>query len=297
VTEFTKLKMAFSVALLAALFTLRSLFDRVSGYTFTFLGFDIELLLLYYLFAGALGLSAYCFALELLAGRSASPLAQKAGNTFYALAVLMPPAFIAVFLIAHASGRLAGWMGDPAYGIAFSVAMLLLVAALGVYVLRSLGRAIGERDRSFTVNQLGDEEAASLTKATGLLEAGLYDLAVVQSFQTIETSLRRLLLARGVAPRRWTMKEIIATAQRHDLISDADRQVLHDIRVLRNGVIHEAREVDRTETEDVIDATRRVVTRFHMRTANGDTEQEQEAAPGPKTGLDAGTGAGAGSPV
>ena len=271
-TEFTKLKMAFTVALLAALFMLKPLFDQAAAAQFQYLNLNLSLRTLYYLFSGALGLSAYCFALELISGRSA-PVAQRAGNTMYALAVLMPPAFLAIFVLSHVVRRLGTGMGATVLEIVLTVAL----GGGGFILLLYLRSAIGERDRSFTVSRMGDEETAQLAKANGLLEAGLYDLVVVQAFQTIETSVRRLLLAKGLYSRRDTIKDHVALARSHGLLGEEESQTIHDIRVLRNEVAHEGKRVNRDSAEKVLSSARWLITRFGMTlakleetTANGD---------------------------
>lgn len=266
-TEFTKLKMGFSVALLAALFMLRPLIEPLTssgGIHVLLFGLQIKLQALYYLFAGALGLSAYFFALELLSGKSTAPFAQKAGNTTYALAILMPPAFVAIWTIGQSTAALRKHSGSDALALAFSIALTALAGAAALGVLFYIRQAMSERDRSFTVSRLADEETEQMAKANGLLEAGLYDLAVIQCFQTIETALRRVLLARGGVASYASMKDMLALAHKRKLLDDEDRRRIHDLRVLRNEVAHEAKEVDRNTAEEVIEATRRVVTRLGM---------------------------------
>lgn len=267
-TEFTKLKMGFSVALLAALFMLRPLIEpltsKAGGIHVVLFGLKIYLQALYFLFAGALGLSAYFFALELLSGKSTAPFAQKAGNTTYALAILMPPAFAAIWTIGQASASLRERSGSEAAALVFSIALTAVVVGAALGVLIYIRRVMSERDRSFTVSRLADEETEQMAKANGLLEAGLYDLAVVQCFQTIETALRRVLLARGGVAGYATVKDMLALAQKRALLGGEDRRRIHDVRVLRNEVTHEAKEVDRNTAEEVIEMTRRVVTRLGM---------------------------------
>ncbi len=273
-TDFTRLKMGFSVALLAALFMIRPLLDQVAENYFVFLGYKVYLQYLYYLFAGCLSLSAYFFALELLSGKSAAPFAQRAGNTTYALAILMPPAFTMVYIIA----LIGNTLGNPRSAFIVDVVLTVVLLFIVMAVMLSLRRAISDRDRSFSISKLGDEETANLAKASGLLEAGLYDLVVIQAFQTLETSLRRLLLARGVYPRRNSVKDLVITAQGQNLVSDEVSRCIHDVRVLRNEVVHEGKSVNRDTAEIVIDETRKVITRFGMLLSEEIAEDDSDSA-------------------
>lgn len=262
-TDFTKLKMGFSVGLLAVLFTLRPLFEKVGAYPISFPGFTVTLLQLYYAFMATLGLASYFFALELISGKASVPFAQKAGNTLYALAVLMPPAFVAAVVISRVGQAVLGWGGLAWAKAVYGGLGILLVVAI-VLVMWRLRNMISERDRAFSVRQLGDEETVQLAKAQGLLDAGLYDLSVVQAFHTLETSLRRLLLARGRHERRHTVKEMIAVAESAGLLGPADARRVQDVRVLRNEVVHEGKPVIRDTAEEVVDSARKVVTRIGM---------------------------------
>jgi HEPN domain-containing protein len=276
-TDFTKLKMGFSVGLLAVLFTLRPLFENVGAYPVRFPGFQVTLLQLYYAFMATLGLASYFFALELISGKAAVPFAQKAGNTLYALAVLMPPAFVAAVLVSQAGQYVLGRGGLAAAKAVYAGLGLVLLAAL-LLVMWRLRAMIGERDRSFSVRHLGDEETEQLAKAQGLLDAGLYDLSVVQAFQTVETSLRRLLLARGRYERRRSVKEMMEAAEGAGLLGSADSRRVQDVRVLRNEVVHEGKPVVRDTAEEVVDNARKVVTRIGMLLSDAGGEAEEDAS-------------------
>lgn len=276
-TDFTKLKMAFSVALLAALFMLRPLFEYMGQTEIVFLGVRLSLQIMYFTFAGTLGLSAYFFALELVSGRSA-PFAQRAGNTMYALALLIPGAFAAIVLIAYTGSLVGSITGSPSASTTVE-GLLTVVAGVAVLtIVLMVRRAMGERDRSFSVRALGNEEAEQLAKANGLLEAGLYDLVVVQSFQTLETSLKRLLLANGVYSRNSGIKGLVTLAQKHNLIGNDEGRSIQDVRVLRNEVAHEAKAVSRDTAEQVVEATRRVITRVNMALSEGNGDVDPDEA-------------------
>ena len=78
-TEFTKQKMGFALALLGTLFALHPFLDRFADRGFLYLGYDLKLFYAYSLTAGLLSLSVYLYGMTLLNDRPHS-LLEKAGK-------------------------------------------------------------------------------------------------------------------------------------------------------------------------------------------------------------------------
>lgn len=258
-TDFTKTKMAFAVGLLAVLFMLKPLVDDFGRLGFGFLTIYFEIRFVYYAFAALLGSSAYCYAIEMLTERS-NPAATRMGNLLYALAMLVPPVYGAlalIYLLANGINSIIG--ADEARLIVEGVLMFLLGMA-GILSFLTIRQKLREQDKLSIVDRLGAEQADRVTKASGLLEAGLYDLVLVEAFRAIEVSLKRALTTRDVGYRNSTAGELIALAERHRIIGEQEKAYLDDIRNLRNAAMHEGKSVNRTQAEGIIDTTRRVIT-------------------------------------
>src|SRR5437763_12198832 len=96
-TEFTKTKITFALALLGVLFALHPVVDRYPDAGFLYPVYDFQPVLLklvyaYYLVAGLLAFSVYSYALALLSERPSSWV-ERMGNYSYAVAVMVPPLF------------------------------------------------------------------------------------------------------------------------------------------------------------------------------------------------------------
>jgi hypothetical protein len=89
-TEFTKLKIGFALALLGTLFVLHPLLDRTPDLGFVYLGHRLEVVHAYALTSGLLGLCAYLYAVTLLNDHPHSRF-ERAGNAAYSLAILVLP--------------------------------------------------------------------------------------------------------------------------------------------------------------------------------------------------------------
>jgi HEPN domain-containing protein len=262
-TDFARIKMGFVVALLAALFMLKPLIDDWSANPdvdgFMFLNVQISVLHVYYLFSALLGFAAYCYAMDMMSKKS-SAFVQSAGNTFYALAILVPPFYLAMGLISYLTFTIAGMFESPRAAYFASVVLAVLLGLFGSLFYWAIRRQLLEQDNEAAVDQLSSEQANLMAKANGLLEAGLYDLVLMESFRAVETALKKLLVSNNVRLRKRAMSHLLNTAERHKLISKADREMVHDLRVLRNAVTHENKALTRDDGERVIDVARRAIT-------------------------------------
>src|SRR5262249_57294773 len=87
-TEFTKLKISYALALLGTLFALHPFLDRFADGGFLYLGYNLKVFYAYALTAGLLSLCVYFYAVTLLSERPHS-WCERTGNSAYALAVLV----------------------------------------------------------------------------------------------------------------------------------------------------------------------------------------------------------------
>ena len=93
-TEFTKTKMHFALALLGTLFALHPFLEKqqFADLGFDYLGVKLKVFYVYALVAGLLAFTVYCYAVALLRERADS-LLERLGNYAYAVAVLVVPVY------------------------------------------------------------------------------------------------------------------------------------------------------------------------------------------------------------
>lgn len=267
-TDFTKTKMAFAVGLLAVLFMLKPLIDDIGTVGFGFLTITFELRFVYYAFASLLGASAYCYALEMLTERT-NPLATRTGNLLYALAMLVLPVYGSLALIYIVANGISTLLGQDTANVYVEGVLMFLLGLSGILVFLYIRQRLREQDRRSLIDRLGTEQAGLVTKASGLLEAGLYDLVLVESFRAIEVGLRKALTAQDIGFGKSGAGELIQLADRHAVIGPQEKAYLEDLRALRNGALHEGKSISRAQAERVIDTARRVITTLERHTAEG----------------------------
>jgi hypothetical protein len=195
-TEFTKTKIHFALALLAAIFALHPFLHRWEDWGFWYLGFEIKLYYAYLLVAGLLSLCVYCYGLTLFSERTHAGL-EKLGNYLYALAAMTLPLLGGLYLsslLAERMGRSELAWAAPGVALGLGIAWLLLSQA-AAWLVR--GR-LADQDRTTKVEQWAKQEIVSVNHASELFTNGHYDLAVIEAWRAMDARLRRVLMARSV---------------------------------------------------------------------------------------------------
>src|SRR5262245_47488701 len=96
-TEFTKTKIHFALALLGTLFAVHPYIEQWEHAGFTYLGWNLEIFHAYALTGGLLALSVYFYAMALLSERATTG-AERVGNYLYALGLLIFPLYGVFYL-------------------------------------------------------------------------------------------------------------------------------------------------------------------------------------------------------
>lgn len=227
-TEFTKLKIGFALALLGTLFALHPLLDRAPDLGFLYLGYRLEVLHAYALTSGLLGLCVYLYAVTLLNEHPHS-WSEWAGNATYSLAILVLPIYAGLYLSAALADRVAlshvAWAA-PAVAIGLGAGWVVLSQVLAWRIRRRLG----ERDRLAQIRQLAEQEARSLDQARELLADDHYDLCVVEAWRALESRLRQALLSRRIATRANDPQAMVRDAARKGLLKEPTVRLIAELK-------------------------------------------------------------------
>ncbi|HZW31619.1 MAG TPA: HEPN domain-containing protein [Isosphaeraceae bacterium] len=217
-TEFTKLKITFALALLGTLFALHPLLDRFADWGFLYLGYDLKVFYAYSLTAGLLSLCVYLYAVTLLNDRPHS-WCERTGNSTYALAILVVPIYAGLYLSAQLADRVAvshlAWAA-PAVALGLGIGWV----ALSQLVAWRIHRRLGEQDRVSKLAQLASQEMESLNRARELYDSDHYDLSVVEAWRALEARLRQVLLNRGVVTDTQDPQAVIRVATKKGILRE-----------------------------------------------------------------------------
>jgi hypothetical protein len=228
VTEFTKLKIGFALALLGTLFTLHPFLDRFDDRGFLYLGYNLKVMYPYALTAVLLSLCVYCYAIALLGERPHS-WSERTGNHAYALAILILPIYAGLFISAKLADYVAlshvAWAA-PTVAVGLGAGWLVLSQLVA---FRIRGR-LGEQDRQAKIAHLAQQEVDSLNRARELFDGEHYDLSVVEAWRALEARLRQVLLSRRIAARFDSPDAVVHAATRRGILHEPVLGVVNELR-------------------------------------------------------------------
>jgi HEPN domain-containing protein len=250
-TDFTKTKLNFALALLGTLFILQPFVGQADNWKMEYRVPEqvlnagvvqrfwpepppvLSVTAFHVMIAVAvlLALSVWCYAVALVSERSTGR-SERLGNVTYALAVLAVPLFFVMYL-AH---WLFTWLGDafPGLGLQHLVylppvatVVLLLVWVAGAWRIR---HRLGAQDRFARITQLAHQEMVCLNRAREMLQHDHYDLAVIQAWQAIEARLEQVLMKMRLRPRHRNPEKMIDMALHRRLLTPETKKALQQLR-------------------------------------------------------------------
>ena len=180
-TEFTKTKVSFMLALLGMLFALHPVLDPFLGVGYEYLGIHLRVFHAYTLTAGLLSLGVYFYGIALMTQRPHSWL-ERLGNSAYALAIIVPPLFGGLYfssLMAHVMDQSHLAWAAPTVALVLGLCWLVL-SQLAAMLFR---RRLGEQDRQAKIEQLTKLEVALLSRSQELFAGSHFDLSVIEAFK------------------------------------------------------------------------------------------------------------------
>lgn len=242
-TEFTKTKMHFALALLGTLFAVHPFVEKLEHVGFTYLSWRLEVFHAYGLMAALLAVAIYCYAAAMISERPGGKI-ERAGNYFYAISMLVLPLYGGLYL-SHLLERwldeshlVAAWLAPDQLawvgpGVAIALG-LFWVIVWGLLAVRLRNR-LGAQDDRAKVEQLAEFELGALNRAAEMVTNQHYDLGVIEAWKALEARLRRALLLRGVSPALDSADALIAAATRagvlHPPSIDRTQEVRRDWQV------------------------------------------------------------------
>lgn len=227
-TDFTKTKISFALALLGTLFALHPFLERYAEWGFLYLDYDLKIWYPVAITAGLLALTVYCFAIALVSER-VHGFMERLGNYAYAIAVMIGPLYAGLFLASRLADALeASHLAWAAPGVALGVGIgWLVLSQIVAWFFR--GR-LSEEDRAAKTRQWADQEMAALNRAREMFQSQHYDLSVIEAWRAIEARLRRVLLARGIRSGGESPQQMIDAAVRYKLVPEKSLELLHELR-------------------------------------------------------------------
>lgn len=245
--DFAKTKIAFAVALLAALYTINPLILKIGGVGAQILEINISIKFIYYLMLGCLGISVYFYSIQFISEKKIKYV-QEAGDILYGVALSLPPAFLSL-VIAIKGIDLIGKeeltkIVSPLLGLIAGILSTVLSAKFKgkITTMRRVSDAKGEEEL----------EHEYLSRAKQLFDDGYFDLAILETFKAIESALKRNLLFHGVEVEPGRFLTNFRKAKQLEVLSSTDLKAIDQLRQIRNKVAHKETEIDESEARTLL---------------------------------------------
>lgn len=235
--DLDKIKIGFAIGLLAGLFTLGPLVNE-SAFSFSLFTIDIKLIYIYWVFVAILSLSVYFYALTLIKFEKVNNIFNLLGNWTYAIALLYPPFVITIYLISLLSIVIAPVLKSDNFNSIIST----ILSAISGFAVSFLANKIQKRFKKEgdieNADRIKSKEIDSLEKAKVLYKSEFYDLVIVELWNTIELSFKRVFLQKAIPFSPKSSIKIIETIRKNKLLPIALIDELDQLRILRNKAAH-----------------------------------------------------------
>lgn len=240
-TEFSKTKITFALALVGVLFAIHPIIKEASHFNFLIFDYKVTLMQGYYAFALLLALSVYTYAFDFLTQKPITVI-QKAGNIFYALSLLTPPIFLALWLLSEIAILVTVIFNSETITAFAQTILGAVIGLLSNLATQKIKELLNNRDRESNLEDLSSKEISFLSRAKEMIKSNHYDLAIVESFRAFEAALHRVLLNRNLPIPMKSPMQVINFAFEQGILSEHLKEKANIIRSARNQSTHSQHE-------------------------------------------------------
>ena len=258
-SDFAKAKILFALALVAVLFAIDSVVRDFGDAGFSFFGTVLQFRMIYFLMLGLLGCVIYFYAIDFISDNPFG-LAHRAGNFFYATALLFPPVFAIVALSIKVAEGVVWISSSPLAGEISKLAIASLAAGAGLLIAKLASAHMNRRDRADNVDRITYQSKAHFQRAEELMGAGHHDLVALEAYRCIESALQRALLDDNVHVSSNRANQLIPIAARAGIIPEDCVGIFHELRIARNRAVHSCDEFTDRDASWFLETTRRMIS-------------------------------------
>jgi HEPN domain-containing protein len=271
-TEFTKTKIHFALALLGTLFAVHPYIEQWKDEGFLLpemVAKDVKLKVEYaYAFCGGLlALAVYFYATSLMT-EHVSSRSERLGNFLYAVGILIFPLYGLLWLSYLGEQQLIEWdlvknnipavplkkIGD---WVPVGVAVFWLLT--WQFFAWRVRRRLGGHDQSAKVEQLANQELAALNQVRDMETGQNYDLAVIQAWKALEARLSQALLRRGIATTATDAQSLLDAAAKAGIITGKNREQIEELRQQWNVAVS-TQPISREAAEKALAVAREILS-------------------------------------
>jgi HEPN domain-containing protein len=256
-TEFAKIKIGFTIALLAVLFALKPLIDAYGGVGFLLFDYKITIQLAYFAAVAFLCIAVYLISIQFVSHKYVSIL-EKISNIAYACSLSAPIVFFGLWFLV-VIGEVFAELVTINSETTRSVLAAILASVLTAILAATINKAIEKKDFESKQEDNRKQELELLSRAEHLIDDSHYDLSVLESCKIMELSLRQAVTLASGQSKMFSMHDLIKRARKLNLVSESDMEYINNTRILRNNATHLDSEVTKEQASQAVSVAKRLV--------------------------------------
>lgn len=261
-SDFTKVKIGFAIALLAILFAISPIIEEYGSYGFNVYNVNINVLHLYTAFGIILFIAVYFYALNILTQRGIK-YAQQIADILYAVAVIIP--FLYLFLFVGIS--IISIIGDYIKVAVIITGLTIGVIAIGLFITAYLSKTmlniIQKKEKASHIERYEEDIIHKITGAQGLLKNNHYNLSVIWCYDAVEKAIVLALYKNDFSHNKLLREKLINKAYEVGLIADVHKAKIDYIYNVRNKILRKKEDVNKEEAEKVLIETQSILSLIH----------------------------------
>lgn len=246
-TEFSKIKLPFALALLAVMFAINPLINKYGNISYSLFSLPISINFIYIILCSLLAASVYFYAIGLIGEKPIFGAANKIGHITYALALIALPLFILLYPVSLLATIVIKIWHSPALSNTVEYTLSFLMGLMASIISILIVKAFSQRDKTSKIEYLTNQENHLLARARQFFQQGYFDIAVTEVWKALEVALAKTLIAIGEKRRAQTAQSLLELTKQRELLSNNQIKELMYIRKIRNEAIHTERHVNSDE--------------------------------------------------
>lgn len=258
-TEFSKVKIVFALALLGTLFALRPIITTFGNVSYQLFSLPLKLNYVYWIFAVLLGTSVYFYAIALIGENIFFDYLKKIGNFTYAMALIIPPLYVLLYAVSVITVFFMDLLKHPLTARILETLFSVLAGAIAAVGIQLFFKSFAKRDRSEKVQNFSEQENALLSRAKKLFNENYFDISVTESWKAIEVALRKAFFNLGMNVKSTSGLSIITLSTKKKVISEQQAEDLMYVRKLRNNAAHTEIKIDREDAQRAINISDKII--------------------------------------
>ncbi len=257
--EFSKIKIPFAIALLAAMFAINPLVNKYGDMSYLIFGFSVSINFVNLIFCSLLGASVYFYAIGLIGEKPIFEIVNKIGHVTYAIALIAPPLFLLLYPVSLITAIAIKFTQLQYFSRIVESALSASIGVIASFISIFIFKTFIKRDKTEKVEKLTEKENQLLARAKEFFKQGYYDLSVTESWKAVEIALNKTFIGIGEKNYPKTMRSLFELAIQRNILTQYQVNELKNISKIRNEAIHTERHINREEALQALNLSEKTI--------------------------------------